>query len=471
MFVHRTTEAERPVTTVGKPTPTVWVLVALSILVIFVFSFELNLVDRHAELFSIAALFLPGLLAGYLSQDDKDFRKELTSLGKIWQTLSPDMNLSERVGIMLGAVREEFAAEAAGFLLDDRETEQFHYWQLMEHDFGAGLLGPAERPLFLFAPPAAALLYRSPGPVELYYLREGQLERTSEHVTEIPAEFSERFGLRSLLSVPTLYRGDYLGRLFVCNSPRDSTHLDDLAFLHLIAQHIQTQVENVLLVRQLRAMAVTAERARLARDLHDGVVQSLTGLNLQLETAKRLLRADPEAAEERVRSAQQVIRMEQAELRQFIESLRPVEFSPEDLAERIVQHARSFEKETGIHVHVETCELPAKLANHLAYEIFQIVREALANIRKHAEATQVMMELKPLEKGVQLVVDDNGRGFRWSGALDRQELERRRLGPIAIRERLRVLGGGLQVESNPGQGARLTIFIPLETNAGQEAAN
>jgi signal transduction histidine kinase len=94
-------------------------------------------------------------------------------------------------------------------------------------------------------------------------------------------------------------------------------------------------------------------------------------------------------------------------------------------------------------------------------EVFQIYREALNNIKKHAKATHVVVKLSQDDSRLLLVVDDNGEGFSFAGKFTGDELDRLRLGPISIKERTRTVNGDLTVESNPGHGARLTIEIPL----------
>jgi signal transduction histidine kinase len=99
--------------------------------------------------------------------------------------------------------------------------------------------------------------------------------------------------------------------------------------------------------------------------------------------------------------------------------------------------------------------------NRVCREIFQIYRESLNNIKKHAHASHVVVKLNQDESKLNFVIDDNGLGFSFSGRFSSEELDRLRLGPISIKERTRSVGGNLTVESNPGHGARLTIEIPL----------
>jgi signal transduction histidine kinase len=102
-----------------------------------------------------------------------------------------------------------------------------------------------------------------------------------------------------------------------------------------------------------------------------------------------------------------------------------------------------------------------QVPDRICRELFQIYREALHNIKKHARATHVVVKLWQNDSQVVLVVDDNGDGFSFAGRFTGDELDRLRLGPISIKERTRSVGGVLTVESSPGHGARLTVEVPL----------
>ena len=113
----------------------------------------------------------------------------------------------------------------------------------------------------------------------------------------------------------------------------------------------------------------------------------------------------------------------------------------------------------GMDVLIDSAEIHAP--DRVCREIFQIYREALNNIKKHAKASHVVVKLSQDDSALVLVVDDNGEGFSFAGRFTGDELDRLRLGPISIKERARTVGGILTVESNPGHGARLIIEIPL----------
>jgi signal transduction histidine kinase len=145
----------------------------------------------------------------------------------------------------------------------------------------------------------------------------------------------------------------------------------------------------------------------------------------------------------------------------MVTDLRPLRVESADMRELMTGFAERFRNEHDLAVDLFIEDRNLRLPDRICRELFQIYRESLHNIKKHANASHVVVKLGQDEAKVFLAVDDNGRGFSFSGRYASEELDRLRLGPISIKERTRSVGGTLTVESNPGHGARLTIEIPL----------
>ena len=141
--------------------------------------------------------------------------------------------------------------------------------------------------------------------------------------------------------------------------------------------------------------------------------------------------------------------------------MRPVRVGSADLHEMMRNFCDRFRSESKIATELIMESIGAEASDRLCRELFQIYREALHNIKKHAGATHVVVKLRQDEAKVCLMVDDNGKGFSFAGRFTSDELDRLRLGPISIKERTRSMGGMLTVESNPGHGARLIVEVPL----------
>jgi signal transduction histidine kinase len=240
--------------------------------------------------------------------------------------------------------------------------------------------------------------------------------------------------------------------------------LDDLVLGEIVARQVAADMEQFYLSQRLQQTAAMAERVRLARDLHDGLLQSLSGATLRLETVYRLLAQDQQEVREHVRDIQRLLVAEQRDLRFFVRELRPAPVIPPEtgssLATRLDELGERIQRQWGLHVDVCLMHLGVELPESLAYEIYRMAHEALINVARHAQASVVRVELGVQGEQVCLSVVDNGRGFPFQGHYDLPTLMERKLGPRTIRERVASLGGSLVIDSS-ASGARLEITVPL----------
>jgi len=206
------------------------------------------------------------------------------------------------------------------------------------------------------------------------------------------------------------------------------------------------------------------ERIRLARDLHDGVLQSLAGASLQIETARRLLGQNPQAAGECLLDLQRQLTVEQRNLRFFIEELKPAALGSSEvdfpLATRLHELSAQIERQWGLSVTLQLKSPAAETPTVLARDLYRIVYEALINVARHAHATAAYVALGVEDSHAHLTVADNGRGFPFRGHYDLAMLTAQNLGPVMLRERITSLGGSLTIDSTE-TGARLYITLPL----------
>ena len=269
------------------------------------------------------------------------------------------------------------------------------------------------------------------------------------------------YGLNAVLSLGL--RGETLqGWLFCLDKPGMTS--DDLALGQQVARLVTARMDHLYLFQELQRAGVAEERIRLARDLHDGLLQSLTGAALQLESARRLLEEDPEAARQLLQEIQGGIAADQRDLRVLIDDLRPAPTGPSEanvhLVARLEKLGERIEHQWGLRVELRMQRMEAELSEALAQDIYRIVREALVNAARHAEASTVRVDLGALGDQVRITVTDNGRGFPFRGYYDPAALTEKKLGPVTLRERIGSLGGSLAINSTES-GARLEIALPL----------
>jgi two-component system sensor histidine kinase DegS len=286
--------------------------------------------------------------------------------------------------------------------------------------------------------------------------------RALKTVPRLPNSTQNQFAIDSYMSVAFDQGDQPAGRIFVLNGKRPRPfQKEDLAWFERVARHVSPSLENLFLLRHLRARAIEAERSRIARDLHDGILQTLLSIEIQLDVLRRKVPASPENAVSGLASLQATVKNESAELRTMVTDLKPVRVQSADLVDLMRGFAERFRNESNLPLDLLIDSADLRAPDRVCRELFQIYREALNNIKKHAKATHVVVKLSQDDSRLLLVVDDNGEGFSFAGRFTGDELDRLRLGPISIKERTRTVNGVLTVESNPGHGARLSVEIPI----------
>jgi signal transduction histidine kinase len=272
-------------------------------------------------------------------------------------------------------------------------------------------------------------------------------------------ELQQRLGTRAAISTPVT--GDTMqGRLFFLD--RDDFTYDDVTLAEVVGRLVATRIDQLNVAERMRAAAVGEERIRVARDLHDGVLQSLTGAALKLESVRKLVGTEDEEAQRRLRRVQELLEHDQRELRSLITHLRPAtttERRTSPLESRLADLAQLFERQWDVAVSVTIVPPFPALRDELSGAIYSIVHEAVANAARHAQATRIEATVRARNGGgVEIVVTDDGQGFPFHGHFDLAELDELRRGPVTLKERVASLGGELVLHSAP-DGAKLEIRI------------
>jgi len=281
----------------------------------------------------------------------------------------------------------------------------------------------------------------------------------------LPKEFPAAHPFRRMVAVPLVLADELSGRMFVLDPNVDVGLMSLARFLQTLAQQVAPALFNVYLSNQLRAKAGALERARVARELHDGVIQSLIGLEMRLDVLRRDASiADTPVTEELAR-LQTVARQEVLALRELMQQMRPSELDPDELLDNLAELVERFGRETGMSARF-ACDLhDVHLPRRVCFELMRIVQEALVNIRKHSRASNVRVQFGLDDGHWSLVVEDDGEGFPFVGRLRLADLDASGRGPSIIRERVHAIGGELIVSSTPGQGSRLEVQVPQEIRA------
>ena len=222
---------------------------------------------------------------------------------------------------------------------------------------------------------------------------------------------------------------------------------DEIGQLAQQLNRMAEQLQNLLKSKQ--ELAILEERNRLARDLHDSVKQQVFATTMQIGAARSLLEQDSGAAREHLNEAEQLSRQAQAELNALILELHPATLESKGLIQILKAHIAVWSRQNNITSEIIILEEP-----HLPIEVeqalFRVTQEALANVAKHSEATNIEIRVSGENKGASIAISDNGKGF------DVKLANGKGIGLRSMRERMEALGGELRIDSETGQGTRIT---------------
>lgn len=331
---------------------------------------------------------------------------------------------------------------------DESPDWQVHVYLAVYGGLGAALMfvqpGWTMYPI-LYTYPIAFAILRLPSGQGLYWAAAYTVATAASFAVGI----SLGEGLIALFLYGVIYAfiGTFAAVLARANAARRKSQalLDELQQAHVKLQDYATRVEE---------LAVVEERNRLAREMHDTLGHHLAVAAVQLEGAQRLCASEPERSVSMVATAREQVREALAELRSTVAALRaPIE-ADLHLCTSLKRLASHFAQATGITVHqVLPDELPP-LSSTQRLALYRATQEALTNIQRHAEASQVWLVVTPSNEAITLLVSDNGRGLSLSGSQPG-------FGLRGLRERATQLGGELHLEPRRGGGTQLIFRLPL----------
>jgi signal transduction histidine kinase len=260
-------------------------------------------------------------------------------------------------------------------------------------------------------------------------------------------------GVGPALFVPLSAEGRAFGTLAVANAVGGAAFREaDVQLVETFAEQAAVALEHARLRRELDRLAVLEDRERIAKELHDGAIQSLFAVGMGLQ-GSAMLAGDPELAgriEGAVDELDRVIR----DLRNYIFGLRPGILADRQLDQALRRLVEEFGERSGV---VAVADVDPGAAAELAgsaADVVQLAREALSNVSRHAAAATCRVSLRRDAAGIVLEIDDDGRGFDPdAGAGAGQGLGN-------LRARARALGGRAEVSSAPGQGTTVRVTIP-----------
>lgn len=257
-----------------------------------------------------------------------------------------------------------------------------------------------------------------------------------------------------ILIVPLSVRGRPFGTLLVANVLGGRLFQDqDLRLVETFADQAAVALEYERVQGELRRLAVMEDRERIAKELHDGVIQSLFAVGMGLQGTATI--APDEELSHRIEGAVEELDRVIRDLRNYIFGLRPGILADRQLDQALTALANDFERTSGVTTAVHVDPHVAAELSPQATDVVQFAREALSNVGRHAEATTCSLRLSRADGSAVLEVDDDGRGF------DPQVAGGEGQGLRNLRERAASLGGDVSIESTPENGTTVRVSIPI----------
>jgi nitrate/nitrite-specific signal transduction histidine kinase len=267
---------------------------------------------------------------------------------------------------------------------------------------------------------------------------------------------------KSELAVPVRMGKKVIGVLDIESTDVDAFGEADLYTTQTLADQLAVAIDNARLYEETRQIAVMEERNRMAREIHDTLAQGFSGIILQLEAAEQAMGSDEPGLQRHLNQARNLARKSLAEARRSVWNLRPQALEQKPLTEAIKQEADRFSQTTGVSVKINILGNKRNLPPEIEAGILRIFQESVTNVRKHAKATEVEVNLTFSDSTAELTVRDNGVGFKQRVAGDGKGGKKKSdtFGLISMRERARGFGGTFEVQSRAGKGTLVKIIIP-----------
>jgi len=440
----------------------------------------------------LSYLLILGVLLGYLAEKEKELRAENVFVARLIGRVGLDVGLRGSMQVLFQDLMHLFSAPRAMGVLKQVHSGRVFYWQ--SHGLADGTnsialteAGAEERSHYEFEAPAAAWFWRKGTASDQWAIdangRRIRFEHSSlvpearalslsanlgaAHYAGNPADIATLEVANSLLAVRLSVGEEWTGWVLLHNARLGIDKVQELRFAHKLLRQVSPAIYSVYLLRRLRSRAGAIERARVARDLHDGAIQALIGVEMEVDVLRRESARNGNSAslESRLERIQEMLREQVLDLRTLMQQMKPVEFSPSQLLDHLADAVERFRRDTGIQAEFVSGLEDVSLSPRACRELVRITQEALANVRKHSRAQRVLVRFGVHDSEWTLVVEDDGHGFDFSGRKSLSELDASRQGPAIIKERVRLLGGRLEIESSPGEGARLEVTLPQKAHA------
>jgi signal transduction histidine kinase len=415
-------------------------------------------------------LLVLGLLLGYLAEQQKQLRAEKVVIARTLGLARVEAGLGGTLQEILGDLLSSYGAKQA--LVASLEANSQHVFVGEVRSLNGAPTsfhwleaGPADREIYLYKSPEEVCYARRNHSVSHIVALDSQGAPLHDVSPKFLEGLAEKHEFRGIVTIAFIFGQEWSGRIFLLDPFLTGDIEEELRFLQELVRQVGPAVYNVYLLRRLRKRAGALERARFARELHDGAVQSLISVEMQVDVLRRQSANDPSRTPEELGRIQKLLREEVLSLRELMQQMKSLDVDSKHLLALLADTVERFQRETGISSRFLSDIDELDMPQHVCRELARIVQEGLVNVRKHSKAHQALVRLSASNGHWNVVIEDDGAGFSFEGRYTQAELDTMGKGPVVIKERVRLIAGELTIESNPGRGSRLEINIPQKRDA------
>ncbi len=418
-------------------------------------------------------LLAAGLLAGHIAGRGKELRAESVLLTRVLSQVHVKSGIDNALQEMIGEIAPLYLPLRTSVVLKEGSVEELFLWEAAQSS-SSPRIGKVRTVRQFSKLEAEALAVPAP---TWHFAGKARWPGFAKRLLALDAAGQEMRHLSSdwqscltasevspVMVVSFRFEEGRSGRLILVAPSVDGNRKRALRFLQSLVTKVSPAMQNVYTSRDIRKEVGDQVRAGLTRELHDGTIQSLLGAEMQIEIIRRQSLNLSDDAQSRLAAVQSLIHEEVLNLRDLVEKTKPLNFASSELPNFLADLVGRFRRETGINVRITAEQEDPALPPNVCHEVVRIVQESLSNIRKHSGARNVVVTLCDADGHHKLVIAVDGRGFSFRGRVTQPQLDASHRGPSVIKERVRLIGGELTIESFPGQGASLEITIPNESH-------
>lgn len=290
--------------------------------------------------------------------------------------------------------------------------------------------------------------------------------KISENALEIEkpvlATFSE--SKLTMLCIPIIYQNKKYGVLAGITSLNKEEARKDLKTMEIISSMIASALNNLEIIRKREEYAVTIERDRIAREMHDNLIQTLFSLLLAIETISRRSDITKESLQEEINEIKLRLQKAIQETRESIMSLYPKALSEHGLLSTINRYLTNYQE---VRFSLESDAIPENLSLNVENAILRIIQESVSNAVRHGKATEIDIALKSQDNSIYLRISDNGSGFDAS-EVDKIINSGEHFGFNSMFERVKEFNGEINITSKPGHGTVIEVIFPQFVDSENE---